>query len=111
MFGLQSCCKHRQFLSACHGLLQSVELELEGCAGNEEFVEVEMSVAAVEQALDDVRPYLIADGGNVEVAEISDGIVRLRLQVRHPRAAPLSSASLLKFTLHPISISFCCWTS
>jgi hypothetical protein len=34
----------------------------------------------VDKALDEVRPYLIADGGNVEVASISDGIVYLRLQ-------------------------------
>ncbi|KAK9905518.1 hypothetical protein WJX75_001443 [Coccomyxa subellipsoidea] len=35
---------------------------------------------SVNAALDEVRPYLIADGGNVEVASISDGIVYLRLQ-------------------------------
>lgn len=34
----------------------------------------------VDKALDEVRPYLIADGGNVEVAAVQDGIVMLRLQ-------------------------------
>ena len=42
----------------------------------------EMSLPAVDSALDDVRPYLMADGGNVTVVEVADGIVRLRLEVR-----------------------------
>ncbi|KAL3160178.1 hypothetical protein ABBQ32_010944 [Trebouxia sp. C0010 RCD-2024] len=34
----------------------------------------------VDKALDEVRPYLIADGGNVEVVAVQDGVVMLRLQ-------------------------------
>ncbi|MGB7060189.1 MAG: NifU family protein, partial [Geitlerinemataceae cyanobacterium] len=34
----------------------------------------------VETVLDELRPYLMADGGNVEIAEIDGPIVRLRLQ-------------------------------
>lgn len=34
----------------------------------------------VDKALDEVRPYLIADGGNVEVAAVQDGVVMLRLK-------------------------------
>ena len=34
----------------------------------------------VEQVLDELRPYLIADGGNVELVEIDGAIVKLRLQ-------------------------------
>jgi Fe-S cluster biogenesis protein NfuA len=35
----------------------------------------------VEKALDKVRPMLQADGGNVELVEITaDGVVKLRLQ-------------------------------
>lgn len=34
----------------------------------------------VERVLDELRPYLMADGGNVELAEIDGPIVRLRLQ-------------------------------
>ena len=34
----------------------------------------------VEKVLDELRPYLMADGGNVEIAEIDGPIVRLRLQ-------------------------------
>jgi Fe-S cluster biogenesis protein NfuA len=34
----------------------------------------------VQQALDSVRPYLRSHGGNVKLVEVSDGVVRLRLQ-------------------------------
>ncbi len=34
----------------------------------------------VEKALDKIRPMLMADGGNVELVEVSDdGVVRLKL--------------------------------
>lgn len=39
-----------------------------------------MSVESVDRVLDQVRPYLIADGGNVEVVGVENGIVALRLQ-------------------------------
>ena len=34
----------------------------------------------VETVLDDLRPYLMADGGNVELVELDGPIVRLRLE-------------------------------
>ena len=34
----------------------------------------------VEKALDSIRPALMADGGNVELVDIEDGIVKVRLQ-------------------------------
>ena len=34
----------------------------------------------VENVLDELRPYLISDGGNVELVEIDGPIVKLRLQ-------------------------------
>jgi len=34
----------------------------------------------VETVLDDLRPYLMSDGGNVELVEIDGPIVKLRLQ-------------------------------
>jgi len=34
----------------------------------------------VEQVLDELRPYLMSDGGNVELVEIEGPIVKLRLQ-------------------------------
>ncbi len=43
-----------------------------------------MSIESVDKVLDEVRPILIADGGNVEVVSADDGVVRLRLQVWLP---------------------------
>ncbi|NEO30412.1 MAG: NifU family protein [Symploca sp. SIO3C6] len=34
----------------------------------------------VETLLDEMRPYLMADGGNVELVELDGAIVKLRLQ-------------------------------
>jgi Fe-S cluster biogenesis protein NfuA len=34
----------------------------------------------VEKSLDSIRPALIADGGNVELVDIENGIVKVRLQ-------------------------------
>ncbi|XP_059630877.1 nifU-like protein 1, chloroplastic [Cornus florida] len=34
----------------------------------------------VHIVLDDVRPYLIADGGNVDVVSVEDGVISLKLQ-------------------------------
>jgi Fe-S cluster biogenesis protein NfuA len=40
----------------------------------------ELTLDNVETVLDELRPYLLADGGNVEVVEVEGPIVRLRLQ-------------------------------
>ncbi|KAL8224817.1 hypothetical protein R6Q57_017374 [Mikania cordata] len=40
----------------------------------------ELTPENVDTVLDDVRPYLIADGGNVDVVSVQDGVVSLRLQ-------------------------------
>jgi Fe-S cluster biogenesis protein NfuA len=34
----------------------------------------------VESVLDEMRPYLMADGGNVELVELDGPVVKLRLQ-------------------------------
>ena len=34
----------------------------------------------VEKALDHIRPALVADGGNIELVDIVDGVVRVRLK-------------------------------
>jgi len=34
----------------------------------------------VDKVLDSIRPALVADGGNVELVEVDDGTVKLRLQ-------------------------------
>lgn len=33
----------------------------------------------VEKALEDIRPALIADGGDMELIDIEDGVVKIRL--------------------------------
>jgi Fe-S cluster biogenesis protein NfuA len=39
-----------------------------------------LTIDNVERTLDELRPYLMADGGNVEVVEIEGPIVKVRLQ-------------------------------
>ncbi|XP_042495057.1 nifU-like protein 2, chloroplastic [Macadamia integrifolia] len=43
-------------------------------------VELSLTAENVESVLDEVRPYLMADGGNVALHEIDGNIVRLKLQ-------------------------------
>jgi hypothetical protein len=40
----------------------------------------ELTADNVDRVLDDVRPYLISDGGDVAVVSVEDGIVSLRLE-------------------------------
>ncbi len=37
-------------------------------------------MARIEKSLDTIRPALMADGGNVELVAVEDGIVKVRLQ-------------------------------
>ncbi|KAA0046713.1 nifU-like protein 1 [Cucumis melo var. makuwa] len=39
----------------------------------------ELTIGNVDLVLEDVRPYLIADGGNVDVVSVEDGVVSLKL--------------------------------
>ncbi|MBE9181764.1 NifU family protein [Oculatella sp. LEGE 06141] len=41
---------------------------------------MELTPDNVETVLDELRPYLMSDGGNVELVEIDGPIVKLRLQ-------------------------------
>lgn len=41
---------------------------------------LELTPANVETVLDELRPYLMADGGNVELVELDGPVVKLRLQ-------------------------------
>ncbi|XVF32930.1 hypothetical protein REPUB_Repub17cG0125300 [Reevesia pubescens] len=40
----------------------------------------ELTAQNVDLVLEDVRPYLIADGGNVDVLSVEDGVISLKLQ-------------------------------
>lgn len=42
--------------------------------------ELALTEENVETVLDELRPYLMADGGNVEIVELDGPIVRVRLQ-------------------------------
>jgi len=48
--------------------------------GEEAEEQMELTLENADKALEEVRPYMIADGGNVEVVGVEDGIVALRLQ-------------------------------
>ena len=39
-----------------------------------------LTLENVEKVLDELRPFLMADGGNVEVVELAGPIVKVRLQ-------------------------------
>lgn len=41
---------------------------------------MELTIDNVENVLDEMRPYLMSDGGNVELVDIDGPIVKLRLQ-------------------------------
>ncbi|WP_218079492.1 NifU family protein [Anthocerotibacter panamensis] len=41
---------------------------------------LELTPENVETVLDELRPYLMSDGGNVELVEIEGPVVKLRLQ-------------------------------
>jgi Fe-S cluster biogenesis protein NfuA len=41
---------------------------------------LELTSENVETVLDELRPYLMADGGNVELVELEGPVVRVRLQ-------------------------------
>jgi Fe-S cluster biogenesis protein NfuA len=41
---------------------------------------LELNRANIETVLDELRPYLMADGGNVELVEIEGPVVKVRLQ-------------------------------
>ncbi|OIW08877.1 hypothetical protein TanjilG_05852 [Lupinus angustifolius] len=43
-------------------------------------LELPLTAENIETVLDEVRPYLIADGGNVALHEIDGNVVRLKLQ-------------------------------
>jgi Fe-S cluster biogenesis protein NfuA len=52
-----------------------------------------MTIASVDSALNDVRPYLIADGGDVTVTAVENGVVFLRLEASGPSGTRAASAS------------------
>jgi Fe-S cluster biogenesis protein NfuA len=60
------------FLSFCPAI--------KAVASPDPVVELPLTAENVESVLDEVRPYLMADGGNVALHEIDGNIIRLKLQ-------------------------------
>lgn len=53
---------------------------LKAVATPESSLELPLTAENVESVLDEIRPYLIADGGNVALQEIDGNVVKLKLQ-------------------------------
>jgi len=47
----------------------------------------------VEATLNKIRPALVADGGNVELVDVKDGVVKVKL-VGHCAGCPMSQMTL-----------------
>ncbi|KAI3843213.1 hypothetical protein MKX03_009812 [Papaver bracteatum] len=62
------------------GDIQTREKVVKAVATPESVVELPLTAENVETVLDEVRPYLMSDGGNVALHEIDGNIVRLKLQ-------------------------------
>ncbi|AQK58644.1 NFU3 [Zea mays] len=60
----------------CRRLRQVVQ----AVANPDPAIELPLTAENVEMVLDEVRPYLMADGGNVALHEIDGNVVRLKLQ-------------------------------
>ncbi|PIN15556.1 hypothetical protein CDL12_11799 [Handroanthus impetiginosus] len=60
-----------------HRKFNVVKASAPGLYSAEQF---ELTVENVDKVLDNVRPYLIADGGNVDVVSVDGGVVSLKLQ-------------------------------
>lgn len=57
--------------------------------------QLDLTVENVDKVLENVRPYLISDGGNVDVVSVEDGVVSLRLQGK-PISPPLLIVAVTK---------------
>ncbi|XP_058087640.1 nifU-like protein 2, chloroplastic isoform X2 [Magnolia sinica] len=68
----RSCFRTRTFTKT-HGRIKAI-------ATPNSVVELPLTAENVESVLDEVRPYLMADGGNVALHEIDGNVVRLKLE-------------------------------
>ncbi|KAL0389743.1 UNVERIFIED_CONTAM: NifU-like protein 1, chloroplastic [Sesamum calycinum] len=66
-----------RLLKQNHRKLNVVQASAPGLYSADQF---ELTSGNVDKVLDNVRPYLIADGGNVDVVSVEDGVVSLKLQ-------------------------------
>ncbi|KAL4654860.1 hypothetical protein ACB092_01G411000 [Castanea dentata] len=66
--------------SRCSVQSRSRSLVVKAVATPNSALELPLTAENVETVLDEIRPYLIADGGNVALHEIDGNVVRLKLQ-------------------------------
>ena len=52
-----------------------------------------MNTAEVQKALDEVRPHLQMDGGDVELVDVKDGVVKVKL-IGHCAGCPMSQMTI-----------------
>lgn len=69
-----------QRLLRYHKPTVTVAASSSGSSGLYSAEQFELTPENVDMVLDDVRPYLIADGGNVDVVSVENGVVSLKLQ-------------------------------
>ncbi|KAJ8441599.1 hypothetical protein Cgig2_023752 [Carnegiea gigantea] len=79
-YGFDMKFKHCYLKGVSHRLGYSRCPVVKAVATPESALELPLTEENVESVLDEVRPYLIADGGNVALHEIDGNIVRLKLQ-------------------------------
>ncbi|KAM1091683.1 hypothetical protein FF1_019136 [Malus domestica] len=60
----------------------------------------ELTVPNVDLVLEGVRPYLMADGGNVDIVSVEDGVVSLKLEAGPTRKLTASGTGVI--CLHPV---------
>ncbi|XP_009766902.1 nifU-like protein 2, chloroplastic [Nicotiana tabacum] len=63
-----------------HSPGESKQLAVKAVVTPNPVVELPLTAENIERVLDEVRPYLIADGGNVALHEIDGNVVKLKLQ-------------------------------
>ncbi|KAJ8573677.1 hypothetical protein K7X08_010188 [Anisodus acutangulus] len=63
-----------------HKRLNFVRASVDGSPGLYSAKQFDLTPENVDMVLQDVRPYLISDGGNVDVVSVEDGVVLLQLQ-------------------------------
>ena len=67
----------------CHGMVPGLMSLVCGWGtGDAPAQALQLGVGTADAALEEVRPYLMADGGNVTVVAVEAGVVYLRLEVR-----------------------------
>ncbi|KAG2556247.1 nifU-like protein 2, chloroplastic isoform X1 [Panicum virgatum] len=67
-------------VSAPLGRRRRRQAVVQAVANPDPAIELPLTAENVEMVLDEVRPYLMADGGNVALHEIDGNVVRLKLQ-------------------------------